>query len=142
MKNSITNLFVYGTLRSCFHHPVYKYISQHFISLGMAKVKGLLYNIGEYPAAIQTSADFFIAGELFELKKEGEFDFTIQQLDDYEGLNPEKGKTPLYKRETANIIYKNTFVKAWMYWYNHNITGQPILLLGNTFDYATYKSPL
>lgn len=139
MKDRITRLFVYGSLRSGFHHPAYEYISKHFTLAGEAKVKGMLYDLGEYPAAIKTSEDFFIKGELYELKEAGEFEWAIEQLDDYEGLNPEEGEKKLFVREVAEILYKNQSAKAWMYWYNLDVTGQRMILSGDIFDTPTYK---
>ena len=140
MENNITKLFVYGSLRSGFHHPAYEYISKHFTLVSEAKVKGKLYDMGDYPAAIPTSDDHFISGELYDLKKEGEFEWAIEQLDDYEGLNPEEGEIQLYKRELAEVYYGNECTKAWIYWYNKDISGQPIIPSGDIFDYVTSKS--
>lgn len=139
MTHSVTKLFVYGTLRSGFHHPAYEYISKHFTFVSEAKVRGLLYDLGDYPAAIPTSEDNFITGELYELKEAGEFEWAIEQLDDYEGLNPAQGETELYKRELAEAFYDNQSVHAWMYWYTGDISGRSLIPSGGIFDYMTDK---
>jgi gamma-glutamylcyclotransferase (GGCT)/AIG2-like uncharacterized protein YtfP len=140
MKNNITHLFVYGTLRRGFHHPAYQYIAKHLVELGEAQVKGKLYDLGEYPGAIPTSENFFIKGELYELKEAGEFEWVIKQLDDYEGLNPEEGETFLYTRGPVQALYNNQPVDAWMYWYNKNVAGKPLISSGDYFDLLTTKS--
>ncbi|MCW3112271.1 MAG: gamma-glutamylcyclotransferase [Segetibacter sp.] len=142
MKNIVTKLFVYGTLRKGFHHEAYEYISKHFSLLGDAKVKGKLFDLGEYPAAIPTSDDFFIKGELYDLKEAGEFDWAIEQLDDYEGLNPEEGETKLYSRELAEVFHNDQSSHAWIYWYNRQVSGQPQILSGDIFDHITAKPQL
>lgn len=142
MKNGVTKLFVYGSLRRGFHHPAYEYISKHFTFVSEAKVRGRLYDMGDYPAALPTSEDFFITGELYELKAEGEFEWAIEQLDDYEGLNPAEGEVELYKREVADVFYDNQSTKAWMYWYNGDVAGRPLIPSGDIFDYALYTSKL
>ncbi len=63
MGNNINKLFVYGSLRKGFHHPAYEYISKHFTFIAVAKVKGKLYDLGEFPAAIATDEELFIKGE-------------------------------------------------------------------------------
>lgn len=140
MNNGITKLFVYGSLRSGFQHPAHEYISKHFMLVSEAKVKGRLYDLGDYPAAMPTSEDFFITGELYELKKAGEFEWAIAQLDDYEGLNPEEGEAPLFTRKLTEVFYDSQSTEAWMYWYNHDASGQPLIPSGDIFDYMTYKS--
>lgn len=55
-------LFVYGTLRSGFQSPAYSYISRYFTLIGEAKVKGRLYDLGDYPAAVPVEEDYFIIG--------------------------------------------------------------------------------
>lgn len=142
MENNITKLFVYGSLRRGFHHPAYDYISKHFILISEAKVKGRLYDMGDYPAAIPLAEDCFIVGELHELKKAGEFEWAIEQLDDYEGLKPEEGEAPLFKRELTDVFYNNQSTKAWIYWFNQDVTGHPLIPSGDIFDYMTYKSKL
>lgn len=140
MKNNITSLFVYGTLRKGFHNAAYDYISKHFNWIGEAKVKGELYDLGEYPAAIPTDEELFIKGELYELKEAGEFDWVIDQLDDYEGLNPEEGEVKLYTREPVQVFYNHQSAQAWIYWYNKDVTGKPLIASGDFFEATTFKS--
>ena len=142
MKNNVTKLFVYGSLRSGFHNLAYKYISNHFAFLSEAKVKGKLYDLGEYPAAIPTSEAFFIKGELYELKEAGEFDWAIEQLDDYEGMNPEEGEVKLYVRKLTEVLYNNLSTQAWIYWYSQDVTGCPLIPSGDFFDAVTSISNL
>jgi len=99
---TIYPLFVYGSLMSGFKSPAYEYISRFFNLVGKAKVKGKLYDMGEYPAAIPTNDDGFIQGELYQIKNEAEFSWAIGQLDDYEGVTPEPGEEQLYRRELAS----------------------------------------
>jgi gamma-glutamylcyclotransferase (GGCT)/AIG2-like uncharacterized protein YtfP len=136
MQSNIYRLFVYGSLRSGFHNSVYAYISRYFIFDGMATVQGKLYDMGEYPAAIPCTENYFITGELYHIAQEDEFDRAMEQLDDYEGLLVEPGGIPLYRREPVNVLFKNTTVIAWMYWYNRAITNAHRIESG---DYVAYK---
>jgi gamma-glutamylcyclotransferase (GGCT)/AIG2-like uncharacterized protein YtfP len=141
MESANHQLFVYGSLRSGFNHPVYSYISNHFTLVGGAKVKGRLYDLGAYPAALPTQEDFFILGELYILKEEEDFSWAIAQIDDYEGLNPEPGERAQYKREMTLVFLGDKTTKAWIYWYNDDVTGKPLIASGDVLEYLQQKKP-
>ena len=128
-------VFVYGSLRSGFHSPAYQYISNYFNLFGEAKVKGKLFNTGEYPAAIPVEEDSFIKGELYLIKNENEFSWAIAQLDDYEGVVVEKDEQPLYRREMADVYINDAVVPAWIYWYNGDLSGKSLISSGDIMDY-------
>jgi gamma-glutamylcyclotransferase (GGCT)/AIG2-like uncharacterized protein YtfP len=135
MASEIYQLFVYGSLLSGFHHPAYAYISRYFTLVGPAKVKGKLFDMGEYPAAIPVNEDAWIAGELYQLNNKDEFAWAICQLDDYEGIFPEVGETPLYRREPVNVVINDKEALAWIYWYNQEITDKPVISSGSVLQY-------
>lgn len=132
-------VFVYGSLRSGFHSPAYQYISNYFNLFGEAKVKGKLFDTGEYPAAIPVEEDSFIKGELYLIKNENEFSWAIAQLDDYEGVVVEKDEQPLYRREMADVFINDAIVPAWIYWYNGDLSGKPVISSGDILDYLKKK---
>ncbi|THU37201.1 gamma-glutamylcyclotransferase [Niastella caeni] len=136
MQLEIYRLFVYGSLRSGFHNSAYNYISRYFIFDGMGSVQGKLYDMGEYPGAIPCTEDYYITGELYHIAQENEFAWAMEQLDDYEGILVEPGETPLFRRELVNVLFRNTTVTAWMYWYNRLVTNQPSIESG---DYVAYR---
>jgi gamma-glutamylcyclotransferase (GGCT)/AIG2-like uncharacterized protein YtfP len=138
-QQNIFHLFVYGSLRSGFHSPAYEYISRYFNFVGDAKVKGKLYDLGEYPAAVPVDTDDFIIGELYVIKNQSEYSWAIGQLDDYEGVDVEEGETQLYRRELADIYIGDTIVKAWIYWYNGDVTDKPLVCSGDILDYLKKK---
>lgn len=132
-------LFVYGSLRKGFNSDAHNYISKYFSFVADAKVRGKLYDLGDYPAAIPTSENIFITGELYYLKNENEYEWAIEQLDDYEGVYVDEGEKPLYRREQATIILDDKNVVAWMYWYNRNIEGMPLIASGDVLEYKKLK---
>lgn len=132
-------LFVYGSLRSGFNHPAYAYISTHFTLAGSAKVKGKLYDLGDYPAALPANDEYYIIGELYQLKEEQEFSWAIAQIDDYEGINPEPGETALYKRELTTVYINDHTTTAWIYWYNNTIEDKPLIASGDVLEYLQQK---
>ena len=139
MNNEILQLFVYGSLRSGFQQQAYQYLSKYFDLVGPAKVKGKLYDMGEYPVALPANEESFIIGELYTINTIEEFDYAIGQLDDYEGLFPEEGQTALFKREVATVYCNNQQSIAWVYWFNGNVTALPEITSGDVLEYMQQK---
>lgn len=142
MNNSNFNLFVYGSLRSGFHHDAYKYMAQYFNLVGAATVKGVLYDMGEYPVALPTQEEKFIQGELYSITNPAEFSYIIGQLDDYEGLYVEEGETALYKREETTAYCNGQQCTAWIYWFAGEAAGLPEIASGDVLQYLSNKQKL
>lgn len=132
-------LFVYGSLRRGFQNPMFQYLSKHFEFCGNGKVRGKLFDLGEYPAAVPATDDSLIIGELYVAKSEDEFNWAMSQLDDYEGVNPEEGEVQLYKRETTTVFSTQGEVTAWIYWYNGDVAGKPLIESGDVMDFFKNK---
>ena len=132
-------VFAYGSLRKGFNSSAYEYISRYFNFYGNATVKGKLFDLGEYPAAIPVQEDAFIKGELYFVKNENEFSWAIAQLDDYEGVLVEPPEQPMYRREIADSFINDTIVPAWIYWYNGDVSGKPVIVSGDILDYLKKK---
>ncbi|HEV7783196.1 MAG TPA: gamma-glutamylcyclotransferase family protein [Chitinophagaceae bacterium] len=135
----IYQLFVYGSLRSGFHSPVYEYISRFFKFIGEAKVRGNLFDMGSYPAGIATNDHHFIIGELYQAKNEHEFSWAIGQLDDYEGVSVEADEVQLYRREITEVHLNGQVTHAWIYWYNGDVSGRPLIASGDLMEYMQQK---
>jgi gamma-glutamylcyclotransferase (GGCT)/AIG2-like uncharacterized protein YtfP len=138
MDTPLIHLFVYGSLRRGFLHPVFDYIRNHFTFVADGTVKGRLYDLGLYPAAVPDE-DGKLIGELFVANSEEDFNWAISQLDDYEGLNPEADETPLYRRERATVYYNNQEATAWIYWFNSSVEGKPLIESGDVMEYFKNK---
>lgn len=130
-------LFVYGSLRSGFSSSAYNYISKYFRLIGLAKTKGLLFDMGEYPVAKPTDNEKYLVGELYKINNPEAFDFVFAQLDDYEGVN-ENGES-LYYRATTEVLLEDKSIKAWVYWFNGKTTNKTVIESGNVFDYLAQK---
>lgn len=135
----VYQLFVYGSLRSGFHSPVYEYICRFFKFIGEAKVKGKLFDMGSYPAGMPTNEDTYIVGELYQAKNEHEFSWAIGQLDDYEGVDVEFDEVQLYRREVTEVNFNNHLTRAWIYWYNGDVSGRPVIASGDLMEYMQKK---
>lgn len=140
MNQSTHQLFVYGSLLSGFRHPAYEYISRFFTLVAEAKIKGNLYDMGAYPAAIPSDKeDAYILGELYQITQPDEFTWAMAQLDDYEGLNTEEGESPLYRREMTTVYLPNSSMQAWVYWFNGDTSNRPLIENGSVLDYMANK---
>ena len=140
MKNpEVYQLFVYGSLSSGFRSPAYEYISRYFDLGGHAKVKGKLYDLGEYPAAKPTNEDKFIIGELYRIRHEKEFSWAIGQLDDYEGVNVAFDETTLYRRDLVEVYIDDKSTSAWIYWYDGDVENKPVIESGDVLQYMEQK---
>lgn len=136
MEANVYRLFVYGSLRSGLLNPILSHISRYFVLDGMGAIQGELYDIGEYPGAIPGTGDELIVGEVYHIAHIEEFEQAMIALDDYEGLLVEPGEIPLFRREPEHILFQNSTVLAWVYWYNHALTNEPRIESG---DYVAYK---
>ena len=135
----VYQLFVYGSLRSGFRSPAYEYISRYFDLVGEAKVKGNLYDLGDYPAAKPTEENKFIIGELYKIRSENEFAWAIGQLDDYEGVHVGFDETQLYRRDITEVHVGDTITKAWIYWYHGDLNDKPVIESGDVLQYMEQK---
>lgn len=133
--NTIRQLFVYGSLRKGFGHAAFKYISDYFHFVSEGRVRGKVYDLGEYPAAVPCSEEHFIVGELYAIKQDDAFSYAIAQLDDYEGVNPGDDGSSLYRREPAPVYTSEGVTEAWVYWYNGSLDGYPEIVLGDVMEY-------
>ncbi len=139
MQERIYYLFVYGSLRKGFHSEAYQYISHYFHYVGDATVKGLLYDLGPYPAAVPTTEDAQIIGELYEIKNKDEYGYALAQLDDYEGVDPLEGEIKYYRREAVDVFIADHIIRAWIYWYDQTVEGYPLIESGDVLQYMRDK---
>jgi gamma-glutamylcyclotransferase (GGCT)/AIG2-like uncharacterized protein YtfP len=142
MEQSNGQLFVYGSLRSGFHHPAYAYISRYFSLVNEGKVKGLLYDMGAYPAAVPSDGENFITGELYRINNPDEFAWAMAQLDDYEGVHAENGEPSLYRREQATVYTNDKQTPAWIYWFNGSVDAKELIESGDVLLFMQQKNKL
>ncbi len=135
----VYQLFVYGSLRSGFRSPAYEYISRFFDLIGVARVRGKLFDMGSYPAGVPTHDNHFIVGELYRIRQEPEFSWAIGQLDDYEGVSVEADEVQLYRREITEVYLDGKITHAWIYWFNGDTSGRPAIASGDMLQYLQQK---
>lgn len=127
-------LFVYGTLRKGFGHPLAELLerSGEFFTGGWCK--GLLYDLGPYPVLTKTTAiEQNVFGDVFLLHNEQEL-LTI--LDEYEAVGGYLDTGITYERVKVNIESLNGVnISAWVYLFQGTLKHlQPI----ESGDYLNY----
>ena len=137
-------LFVYGSLRKGFESPAYGYISSYFDFLAHAKAPGMLYDLGEYPAATPNKDaahnDASIVGELYTIRNVDEFEWAIAQLDDYEGVDASYDEPALYYRSKVSVLCEDgQSLDAWIYWYKGDTAGKPVVASGDILEYLRQR---
>ena len=137
--NSLNNyLFVYGTLRKEFGLGLSEKIKQDMILVGDASIRGELYDIGEYPAALPSKDEKSkIIGEIYELIHPRK---VFKLLDEYEGYDKDDLNNSEYYRKKESVTLNNgKEVGAWVYWYNFPIKGKKKIKTKDYIQYLSYK---
>lgn len=108
-------LFVYGTLLDEDNkYGIYLRDSSSFFAAG--KIKGKLYNIGEYPAAVLLpKGEDYIHGIILRMD---EPDITLSIIDIYEGFGEEHPHPNEFIRIMTDVETKEGPVQCWIYVYN------------------------
>ena len=120
-------LFVYGTLLEDGNKfAAYLKVNSRFYSHG--KLKGKLYNIGEYPGAVITEGGNYIYGSILQLNNSEK---TLSVLDDYEGFGDDQPQPNEFMRILAEVEADTVTLTCWVYVYNWPITGLPQITSGN-----------
>jgi gamma-glutamylcyclotransferase (GGCT)/AIG2-like uncharacterized protein YtfP len=133
-------LFVYSSLLRGFSTDEYDYVAKFFDFVGPAKTKGKLSILNNIVVGTPSTENVFLKGELYKIRVRDQFSFAIGQLDEYEGVHPEPPKEPLYRREMTTAILENhSEITAWVYWYNSNVDGLPVLPSGDVTEFQNKK---
>lgn len=118
---------------------MYEYISKFFSYVGEARVRGKVFDMGSYAAGIPSRDNSFIIGELYAMNREADFSWVIGQLDDYEGVNVEPDEVQIYRRDITEVFLNNSVTHAWIYWFNGDVSGKPLIASGDLLQYLQEK---
>ncbi|HVW97594.1 MAG TPA: gamma-glutamylcyclotransferase family protein [Mucilaginibacter sp.] len=120
MTASTSYLFVYGTLldrQNDFGDYLHKNCSFYIAG----KIKGRLYDFGEYPGAVlDKDSDTCIHGKIFRIK---EADEVLKKLDEYEGYGPDEEQPHLFVRKLVSVNAGGNTLNCWIYLYNRSVAG-------------------
>lgn len=116
-KKKCKNLFVYGTLTQNRVKNSYVIINKMLQYLENGKIKGKLYDLGEYPGAIENK-EGYIYGEIYRINDPK----VLDNIDEYEGYYPNKLQESLYIRKITTAILKGgKEIPVFVYFYNKDI---------------------
>lgn len=130
MKPICPHLFVYGTLLNS-GNSCGAYLQQHCTLIQSGKLRGSLYDIGEYPGAIVNSdSDQHIHGSIYLMDEPEKI---LNFIDDYEGFGDDQEQPNLFVRQLTTIETDTETIECWVYVYNLPVDG---LLLIKSGKYA------
>ena len=130
-------LFVYGTLRNGFNLELKDKVSDELKYIGKAKLEASLYNIGEYPGAVNDKSGKEIWGEIFTVMNP---EIVFKVLDEYEGFDANNISESEFVREKSRVkLESGKFTNAWVYWYNYDPKGKEKIRFKDYLNYLKIK---
>lgn len=127
-------LFVYGTLRRGFKHPMANVLARQADFVGLGKFQGQLYDLGSYPGVKPSRriADV-VVGDVYRLHIPVQL---LSQFDRYEDYDPGDPAQSLYLRQSAPILMNDgRSLYAWIYIYNRSTPGHRLIESGDYLQY-------
>jgi gamma-glutamylcyclotransferase (GGCT)/AIG2-like uncharacterized protein YtfP len=126
-------LFVYGTLMStatgALGRGMRERLQREARLLGPASTKGRLYDLGRYPALVDSElpADL-VHGEVFALQEPAK---SFAWLDKYEGIVPGQHDHNEYRRVERPVrLAGGQEISAWVYLYRKSVVGAAHIAAG------------
>jgi len=138
-NNSSETLFVYGTLRKSFNNEKLRSVLKDLKYLGKAVTKGVMIDLGEYPAIISSrDADSRVKGEVYEVIKP---ERVFRVLDKYEGYDQSNPQDSEYARKKQIVqLDSGQKRKSWIYIYNRLDSSRfPRINKGDYLKYVKVK---
>lgn len=128
-----TYLFVYGTLMRPFESSMRRFLEENSYFAGEGTVPGRLYDLGRYPGlVIDPHSEGQVKGHIFELRNVQK---VLNVLDKYEGIDPAAPAKGEYRRIQFEVRSDAEPIPCWIYEYNHDPAGLPLIPAG---DYPAY----
>ncbi len=132
METTNQFLFVYGTLLQP-GNEFAAYLNKHCKFIGDGKIKGRLYDIGEYPGAVVGNAEErYIYGSIFMMDDP---EIILNVIDDYEGIGEAYSPPQEYIRKEVGIHTANEILNCWMYLYNLPVVAYNEVTTGDYIQY-------
>ncbi|HVQ11352.1 MAG TPA: gamma-glutamylcyclotransferase family protein [Methyloceanibacter sp.] len=131
------HLFVYGTLRSEFPHPLARRLKAQAKLVGKGSTPGVLYDFGWYPGAkFEADSRSRVIGEVFSLKNAERL---LAELDHYEGT-AEPGNA--FRRVPVKVrMDGGRTVDAWSYEMGDSTARRRPIEGGDFIHYRRLRDP-
>jgi gamma-glutamylcyclotransferase (GGCT)/AIG2-like uncharacterized protein YtfP len=115
MMSICSHLFVYGTLLDSGNNYG-AYLQQHCTLIQSGKLRGRLYDIGEYPGAVADSnSDQYVYGSIYQMDEPEKI---LAFIDDYEGFGDDQEQPNLFVRKLTTVETDIATIACWVYIYN------------------------
>lgn len=109
-------LFSYGTLQPSLAPREIASVVSALRRVGKGTVRGVLFDLGQYPGIVQQKAGGAVKGTVFELPDDPT---VLKKLDEYEGFDPCRPGESLFIRKPGFVQLANgQRKKCWLYIYN------------------------
>jgi gamma-glutamylcyclotransferase (GGCT)/AIG2-like uncharacterized protein YtfP len=129
---AIDLLFIYGTLLNS-DNEFAIYLQENSSVYSNGKFKGRLYDIGEYPGAVEdTGGKSHVYGSIVLLKDP----YVWKHIDHYEDFGANEPQPNLFTRKLIDVETDSGIVNCWVYLYNLPVDGFHLINSGN---YLSYK---
>lgn len=109
-------LFSYGTLLPEHAPAEIAPVVRSLRRVGPGRVRGRLYDLGEYPGAVLSRTGPVIVGQIFELPNDPRI---LEKLDKYEGFDPGRPRGNLFVRK-RRLVNSDTGRRVWCWIYVYN----------------------
>jgi len=120
-------LFVYGTLLDA-QNEYALYLKSHSNLFSRGKIKGKLYDIGQYPGAILSyQENEYIYGTILEIN-DGKN--VLPVIDDYEGFGHDQPQPNEFIRVITEVETAVGLLNSWIYLYNLSVEELPQIKSG------------
>jgi gamma-glutamylcyclotransferase (GGCT)/AIG2-like uncharacterized protein YtfP len=127
-------LFVYGTLLQN-DNQFAMYLNRHCNFITPGRIKGLLYDIGEYPGLVINTNAQYVSGSIYQVNNAE----VLTEIDRYEGVGADEEQPNLYLRVSHPIETADGPINAWVYVYNLPVAGLPQIYSGDYIEYLKQK---
>lgn len=118
-EENVSYIFIYGTLMKGYKSHKKFNLSKRLNYIGIGKLNGIIYDIGEYPGlVIDCDDEKTVNGEVYEILDQS----VLQELDEFESYKPSDPEDSLYVRTSVQLI--DPKIEAWTYTYNNCINDK------------------
>lgn len=122
----------YGSLMTSMNGANRVNIKNSLVYVSSCKISGMIFDIGEYPGLI--AGDSIVYAELHEVLNLSVF----RELDAFEHYYPNDNNRSLYTRRCIRLAEPG--IDAWVYFYNQDVEGKPLISSGNWEQYTATKT--
>jgi gamma-glutamylcyclotransferase (GGCT)/AIG2-like uncharacterized protein YtfP len=129
-------IFFYGTLRTGFNRTTRAGIDAFLKFSGRGSIKGKLFDLGIYPAAVPAS-DARVWGEVFEMSDAPKVLAALDRIEGYRQAEPDRS---LYMRSrVAATLDDGSSEDVWVYFYNAPLGRAPRIASGDYIEHLRSK---